>query len=218
MTLDVTIYSALMAAWHYKWANIANQQKDDDRIFRERPSEYVARTKVRRNGNGTPWKLQVLYDRRVDDDGAGDGTLLCSDPNVFSPGTPRHPAFPSRHSTYSAAASAILSYFFPDQKTELERLADNIGVARLWAGVHWRQDHIAGQQLRRAVAELVREQLQDDPVVKAPDGPPVPCDQTTAPNLDQVKQMARGSGSSDQDVIPPPPAPALELNTPNRGA
>lgn len=31
---------------------------------------------------------------------------------LISPGTPRHPSYPSGHSTYSAAASAILRYFF----------------------------------------------------------------------------------------------------------
>jgi membrane-associated phospholipid phosphatase len=216
MALDVTIYSALLAAWHYKWANIANGAQDRDRVFRERPIEYTTRTKTR--SNGKRWKLQVLYDRRVDDDGGGDGPLLCPDPEVLSPGTPRHPAFPSGHSTYSAAASAIMAHFFPDQEEELEFLADNIGVARLWAGVHWRQDHVAGQQLGRAVAQRVIDQLQADPVVRAPAGPPMPCDQTPAPSFDAVRRAGRGQGSMDQDVIPPPRAPIIELNTPNRGA
>ena len=47
-----------------------------------------------------------------------------------SPGTPRHPAYPSGHSTYSGAASEILSFFFPDYRADLDRLADNIGIAR----------------------------------------------------------------------------------------
>jgi membrane-associated phospholipid phosphatase len=51
-----------------------------------------------------------------------------------TPGTPRHPAYPSGHSTYSAAAAFTLIAFFPQYAEDLLRLADNTGVARLWAG------------------------------------------------------------------------------------
>jgi hypothetical protein len=85
-----------------------------------------------------------------------------------TPGTPRHPAYPSGHSTYSAAASEILAYFFPQHRNQLERLADNIGVARLWAGVHWRSDHTFGQRLGRFVARLIIQQLELTPVPRFP--------------------------------------------------
>ncbi len=42
---------------------------------------------------------------------------------------------------------------------ELDNLADNIGLGRMWAGVHWRSDHTAGLKLGRTVAQLVLEQL-----------------------------------------------------------
>jgi hypothetical protein len=32
------------------------------------------------------------------------------------------------------------------------------GIARLWAGVHWRSDHTFGQQVGTAVAELIIDQ------------------------------------------------------------
>jgi hypothetical protein len=76
-----------------------------------------------------------------------------------TPGTPRHPAYPSGHSTYSAAAAFTLIAFFPQYAEDLLRLADNTGVARLWAGVHWRTDHTFGQLVGRAVAELIVNQL-----------------------------------------------------------
>ena len=72
-----------------------------------------------------------------------------------TPGTPRHPAYPSGHSTYSAAAAFTLIAFFPQYAEDLLRLADNTGVARLWAGGHWRSDHTFGQLVGRAVAELI---------------------------------------------------------------
>jgi membrane-associated phospholipid phosphatase len=83
-----------------------------------------------------------------------------------TPGTPRHPAYPSGHSTYSAAAAFTLIAFFPQYAEDLLRLADNTGVARLWAGVHWRSDHTFGQLVGRAVAKLIINQLIDAKIVE----------------------------------------------------
>ena len=83
-----------------------------------------------------------------------------------TPGTPRHPAYPSGHSTYSAAAAFTLIAFFPQYAEDLLRLADNTGVARLWAGVHWRSDHPFGQLVGRAVAKLIINQLIDAKIVE----------------------------------------------------
>jgi hypothetical protein len=83
-----------------------------------------------------------------------------------TPGTPRHPAYPSGHSTYSAAAAFTLIAFFPQYAEDLLRLADNTGVARLWAGVHWRSDHTFGQLVGRAMAELIINQLIDAEIVE----------------------------------------------------
>ena len=154
--LDVAIASALQAAWYYKW--VAEGRGDDTcTAYRERPIEYSDR-----NGLG----LKVLFD---DPDELNPTRTLCPSKN---PGTPRHPAYPSGHSTYSAAASEILKYFFgaektpfflgdpaPDISEELDNLADNIGLGRMWAGVHWRSDHEAGQKLGRVIACLVLGQL-----------------------------------------------------------
>jgi PAP2 superfamily len=144
MALDVTIYSALLAAWYYKWA-----ASPDRYGYRQRPYEYDQNQSFR-----------VLFDDIVDDAGRFNKcprTMPCP-----SPGTPRHPAFPSGHSTFSAAASEILAYFFPEERGQWDNLANNIGTARLWAGVHWRSDHIAGQRIGRAVARRMIEQLQGD--------------------------------------------------------
>lgn len=39
-------------------------------------------------------------------------------------------------------------------------LADNIGQARFWGGVHWPSDHTFGQALGQAVAECIIKQLK----------------------------------------------------------
>lgn len=172
VALDIAIYSALLAAWYYKWAS-------------DRPcTSYRPR----------PWEvdhsLNVLFDKCVKNTGCGDdGERQFPKP---TPGTPRHPAYPSGHSTYSGAGSELLAYFFPDEKVELDKLANNIGEARLWAGIHWRSDHEAGQKLGRCVARLVISQLESDGVPK-PTAPPAhtPANESKpAPNKDTVRVIA----------------------------
>jgi hypothetical protein len=113
-----------------------------------------------------------------------------------TPGTPRHPAYPSGHSTYSAAAAFTLIAFFPQYAEDLLRLADNTGVARLWAGVHWRSDHTFGQLVGRAVAKLIINQLidakivEEDPTVTGTVAYCRPISATCAPDCSSVRQAA----------------------------
>jgi hypothetical protein len=98
-----------------------------------------------------------------------------------SPGTPRHPAYPSGHSTYAGAASELLSWFFPDYREEFNRLADNAGMARMWAGIHYRSDHIQGRRLGRTVACLVIRQLEQMFIPRTPDECELPCANAALP-------------------------------------
>jgi len=126
--LNMAIHSALLAAWHYKWMEPSTRLKP-------RPSEVYP-------------QLTVLYKTNEAD------------------GNPRHPSYPSGHSTVGGATSAVLKHFFGNAKhssfcadrsisTELDNLADNAGLARMWAGIHYRADHEFGLALGAAVAELV---------------------------------------------------------------
>ena len=150
--LDVAIYASFLAAWHYKWT-------DPTVSMRERPSEYLARTD-QADGRNRLRALNVIYDFHPASDGVGYGPDRLR-PTPF-PGTPRHPAYPSGHSTVGGAASEICSYFFPQYKEEFDRLADNSGMARLWAGIHYRSDHAFGIAIGRATAELIIERLRID--------------------------------------------------------
>ncbi|MDP9070572.1 MAG: vanadium-dependent haloperoxidase [Actinomycetota bacterium] len=176
--LDVSIYSALLAAWHYKWSAHVALPGVSARAgvsFRPRPWEL-------------DYRVGVLYNRMTDDSGAGDdGRRLVPTP---SPGTPRHPAYPSGHSTYAGAASEILSYFFPDYTEEFDRLADNAGLARLWAGIHYRSDHVEGQKLGRCVARMVIEQLERS-CICANDGCPPPDNCAPPATREDLERCAR---------------------------
>lgn len=156
--LDAAISSALQAAWYYKWFSL-----DERRFsFRRRPSE----------ADDSP---PVEYDYMLAYDTQGNiirGAMRNDPPR--SPGTPRHPAYPSGHSTYSAAASVVLGCFFPKYRGSFNLLANNIGRARIWGGVHWFQDHDAGQRIGRRVGELIIAQLNESgiPVTPQPLLPP----------------------------------------------
>lgn len=167
--LDVTIYSALTAAWYYKWYAdhpASPSARGGGTSFRPRPFEYDSR-------------VGVLYNREVSPLGDGDGRRRTT-PNP-SPGTPRHPSYPSGHSTYAAAASELLAWFFPDYREELNRLADNAGMARLWAGIHYRSDHVQGKRLGRTVACLVIDQLRRSYIPRTPDECDPPCKDAVLP-------------------------------------
>jgi hypothetical protein len=140
--LDCAIYGAFLGAWHFKWEESSTK-------FRRRPYEASA-------------AVSVLYNHRVKPDGSGDGELR-REP-APSPGTPRHPAYPAGHSTVAGAGCAILSHFFPDFTSDFDDLADNQGMARLWAGIHFRSDHTFGLALGNVIASIVIARLKQDGV------------------------------------------------------
>jgi membrane-associated phospholipid phosphatase len=64
---------------------------------------------------------------------------------------PNHPSYPSGHSCASAAAGTVLSSLFPDRTSELDGWVTEAGLSRMYAGIHYRFDITAGQDLGRAV-------------------------------------------------------------------
>lgn len=188
--LDVAIYTALAAAWYYKWLADANCHPRPCPPFSKHRRKHTSR---RPRPYEVDYEVDVLYNRPVNCTASGDGARrFLPDP---SPGTPRHPSYPSGHSTHSAAASEVLSYFFPDYTGEFTKLADNAGMARLWAGIHYRSDHIQGMKLGRCVARLIIEQIEHSCVVR-----PDQCDLATAsgrlchkgpPSLEDLCDCAR---------------------------
>ncbi|HEX8339475.1 MAG TPA: phosphatase PAP2 family protein [Tepidisphaeraceae bacterium] len=218
MALDVTLYSALQAAWYYKWRS----QRPLTR-FRQRPIEDP-----RAAGLG----LTVLFDNKIGDNGTEPGTLR-PDPQP-SPGSPRHPAYPSGHSTYGAAASTLLRYFFrrPDERKELANLADNAGIARLIAGIHWRSDHTAGARLGYAVARMVIAQIEANGIDRLPAALPLspsmkPCEQAYKDAVDQSEEQFKSACASaaaptptfDEEPDDTTPFDLIEpLSNPQRGA
>jgi hypothetical protein len=76
--------------------------------------------------------------------------------------TPPFPSYVSGHATTSAAAARVLGRFFPSERTRLARLADDAAQSRLFAGIHFASDTIAGLTLGRKVAGAALRRMSQD--------------------------------------------------------
>jgi hypothetical protein len=61
-------------------------------------------------------------------------------------GLPNFPAYTSGHSTFSAAAAAVLSHLFPRAAAEFEAARDEAAISRLYGAIHYRSDVDAGKE------------------------------------------------------------------------
>src|SRR5829696_3040887 len=55
-------------------------------------------------------------------------------------GLPNFPAYPSGHSTFSAAAATTLGAIFPQASGVFDAMADEAGLSRLYGGIHYPSD------------------------------------------------------------------------------
>ncbi|MDB4891123.1 MAG: phosphoesterase PA-phosphatase related protein [Gemmatimonadetes bacterium] len=60
-------------------------------------------------------------------------------------GLPNFPSYTSGHSTFSAAAAAVLSDLFPSGASSFSAMRDEAGVSRMYGGIHYRSDIEAGK-------------------------------------------------------------------------
>jgi membrane-associated phospholipid phosphatase len=75
---------------------------------------------------------------------------------------PPFPSYPSNHSTFSAARSEMLAYLFPTRAAFIRALGKEAGDSRIWAGIHFPMDNVAGVQLGKSVANVFIEWAQSD--------------------------------------------------------
>ncbi len=119
-----------------------------------------------------------------------DGNAATSPDPTWSPllRTPAHPSYVSGHSTFSAAAAAVLTSLYGDEVafisttdpqsgltqrplapeliatrrfTSFRQAAEEAGMSRIYAGIHFEFDNAAGKTLGRAIGEsIVNQWLQ----------------------------------------------------------
>jgi membrane-associated phospholipid phosphatase len=75
---------------------------------------------------------------------------------------PNHPSYPAAHACYSVTAAAVLGYLFPGDAEAMAALAADAAESRIWAGIHYRSDVVAGAELARAVAGRVIDRARAD--------------------------------------------------------
>jgi membrane-associated phospholipid phosphatase len=85
------------------------------------------------------------------------------------------PSYPGAHSAISKAGATVLSFYFGDRFTfdvsseslagvtryfsSFSAAAEEAGLSRIYAGQHFRTDHIAGKDLGRQVAEFIDDTI-----------------------------------------------------------
>lgn len=172
--LALASQAALRACWFYKWL-----------VHRRlRPEEYGGLVHHRLTGElEVPLHPQVLESEAVTATRERFGTALL--PQAYPEGCPTHPAYPSGHASMMGACATVLkacldeNHVFPDPVVsspdgtklepwkgedlslgdELDKLASNISIGRLFAGIHWRSDAAAGLALGEEVAIQVLREL-----------------------------------------------------------
>jgi membrane-associated phospholipid phosphatase len=163
------------AVWFQKW-----------RIHRSlRPEEYGGRVHHHLTGAlAYPLHADVLDSEAVQATFDRYGTYLC--PQAYPDGAPTHCAYPSGHAVGAGATITMLKAIFDERFVipnpvepsadglrlqdydgppltvggELNKLAFNIGMARVMAGIHWRSDVVEGNRLGQAVAISILQDMQ----------------------------------------------------------
>lgn len=68
---------------------------------------------------------------------------------------PKHPSYPSGHSTWSSACATILTYYFPKEKDHWFEVAEEAGLSRIWGGIHYPIDHRGGWILGTHLGNMI---------------------------------------------------------------
>jgi hypothetical protein len=160
---------ALKAEWYEKW--FVHR--------RNRPEAYgglVHLTKT--NQQVYPINQQVLNSNAINMVFANYGTYLL--PMAFPEGCPQHPAYGEGHAVVAGACATIIKAYWNENTvianpvysadgatlspytgsdagqitvgTEANKIAYNVGLGRVHAGVHWRSDYWQGMLLGEALA------------------------------------------------------------------
>lgn len=86
------------------------------------------------------------------------------DPRIKTPiGLPNFPSYSSGHSTFSAAAAAVLSYLFPEATATVNAMRDEAAISRLYGGIHYPRDieggKVHGARIGSYTLRFAREDL-----------------------------------------------------------
>jgi membrane-associated phospholipid phosphatase len=129
---------------------------------------------------------------------------------------PESYSYPSEHAATAAAAAAVLSYLVPAQASHFEKLAEEAGKSRLYAGVEYPTDYLAGLELGKRVAAQVIAKARADGSDIPWSGvvPTGPCNWTGANPVNAAAANWKPillSTPSEFRPAPPPPCDSAEV-------
>ena len=90
-------------------------------------------------------------------------TYWTARPNQFDPTittvipTPNFPTYPSNAAAFMMAPAQVMAYLFPQDAAYYNRIGEEFGDTRLWAGIHFKSDIDAGFAIGRSVGQKVIE-------------------------------------------------------------
>jgi membrane-associated phospholipid phosphatase len=151
------------------------------------------------------WDNKYLYRRRA------PKTVSREVAPLFA--QPEDPVYPSEHAAVAASSAAVLASVYPDEAALLRERANADEMSRLQAGVNFRSDLTAGDEIGRRVAALVLARRRRDGADMAwkgtiPTGEGLwrkaPERDAVAPHWGRVEPWLMRSG--EQFRAPPPPA------------
>ncbi len=71
--------------------------------------------------------------------------------------TPPFPGYPSGHAAGAATSCAVMSYFFPGDAKQFQKLAQDCADSRFYAGIHFKTDDEVGLKMGDAIGKYVVE-------------------------------------------------------------
>jgi len=71
--------------------------------------------------------------------------------------TPPFPGYPSGHAAGAATSCAVMSYFFPEDAKQFQKLAQDCADSRFYAGIHFKTDDEVGLKMGAAIGKYVVE-------------------------------------------------------------
>ena len=78
-----------------------------------------------------------------------------ADPRITTPvGLPNFPSYVSGHATFSGAAATLLGEVFPASRRDLQAMAEEAAMSRLYGGIHYRFDNEQGLLLGQRIGAL----------------------------------------------------------------
>ena len=139
----------------YRWIDLVNSRYLTSQTLPPNPHRiYTYMTMAIYDATIAAWESKAFYNRPRPTE--MDATLKAVLP------TPRSPSYPSEHAAAAGAAAAVLSYFFPDEASSFQSMAEEAAGSRVMAGLQFPSDASAGLALGKRVADQVIAKAKAD--------------------------------------------------------